>query len=1011
LGMEENDEVVLATASAAEERVHEVAVNRLRLQACKERKAVLEAQLEQRRLTAELAQQKLKELKRRQELVDELGGGPKGAIDRATLRDEEAPVPQYQPAHGDYRLIDERLGALAKDREKQSLERKERLRNLNGQRHTLLQEQHRLETERLRLAADLENEKRRMVEETARVLEGVQDVPLDDKIPPAIVTKTQPVGIVVEGMHSTVRKIGLGLPAHTERVTGLKEEWFDYLVMSKQDGEVPPEIHPDLDTKHLLSRKALSDDEAHTLALETTIKLRMFEESQRKAMMIIVREMTHEVIELMASDIASEAAFSRFWAERTASRIVLLSLNSPKLLQDEPEALVQIGREFSQKRFQKAFIHVHTLTSQNAAIARVEESSAEVKKQKKKVKREDLDNEVQEEVEVLTLYSDLRQVSVNPDALERETAFWETAQPIPIYIKCSRSVALAEPAPNANMLAICPVGKGIQIYDIRHLPPSVVREEPTKSQVIALAWSDDSTQVATLEENGTASYYSLRIDRFEDKGVVDKYGVFKPQKLHLISTFDPVIDKKGKVNAGELEALLDVSDPPAWQPTAVCFTPSLTVTGTQPTVLLGLKGGTVIKHNAPHVKMSCFAKMAAPPPPFVRYAVRRDLPNFPAREYFVNHKARVLFLGAAGDGTTIVTMDADSVICTWEYRPESFSSLGWYMPIKVRRLNVSDFVLEEDPAFAAAVLFPPPGKKMKGPALDQAREKHLEEMLEMGIKGGPPKAAGAWKDDNGEIGRFEVRVSEDSTEEKMVQHMCRFNGKEELVYHRVARVGMIALQGAALKVKVDYSKKYLVILGLIPSGVNRQGLLTIFRLDLASFHLVGPRINIPLPKEIEKRYQKLGLSGDFAVDYDDIDFDVVPPLVQTGTQTLCLLLTNLVRFYSLETGQEVREPFDPLAIQQKKVLLDAVRVVGSFRRDETGGNSRLADDHVIIVTSAQSSTVYMYTIQEAMEGDNPADPKKPTNNPAVLKARNQITYTPDPSIGGSEDSRDSSRGV
>lgn len=32
--------------------------------------------------------------------------------------------------------------------------------------------------------------------------------------------------------------------------------------------------------------------------------------------------------------------------------------------------------------------------------------------------------------------------------------------------------------------------------------------------------------------------------------------------------------------------------------------------------------------------------------------------------------------------------------------------------------------------------------------------------------------------------------------------------------------------------------------------------------------------------EIEKRYQKLGLSGDPAVDYDDIDFDVVPPLEQ-----------------------------------------------------------------------------------------------------------------------------------
>ena len=67
-------------------------------------------------------------------------------------------------------------------------------------------------------------------------------------------------------------------------------------------------------------------------------------------------------------------------------------------------------------------------------------------------------------------------------------------------------------------------------------------------------------------------------------------------------------------------------------------------------------------------------------------------------------------------------------------------------------------------------------------------------------------------------------------------------------------------------------------------------------------------------------FAQLGLRGDPAVDYDDIDFDVVPPLMQTGTQTLCLLLINLVHFFGLETGQELRVPFDPLAVQQKKVI-------------------------------------------------------------------------------------------
>ena len=140
---------------------------------------------------------------------------------------------------------------------------------------------------------------------------------------------------------------------------------------------------------------------------------------------------TTQVVSLVAGDIASEAVFSRYWAEKTASKIILMSLDSPKLLREEPQALVQIMREFSQKRFQKAFVHVHTLTSKNAAI-KVEESEEKGKK------REELDTEVQEEIEVLTLFSDLRVSSVDPAAIERERDFWSKCRLIPIFIKTSK---------------------------------------------------------------------------------------------------------------------------------------------------------------------------------------------------------------------------------------------------------------------------------------------------------------------------------------------------------------------------------------------------------------------------------------------------------------------------------------------------------------------------------------------------------------------------------------------
>jgi hypothetical protein len=61
-------------------------------------------------------------------------GAAKGPVDRKAFIQEEEPVEQYEPAAGDYRLIDERLSQLAKQRDGQALERKEKIRGFNDQR-------------------------------------------------------------------------------------------------------------------------------------------------------------------------------------------------------------------------------------------------------------------------------------------------------------------------------------------------------------------------------------------------------------------------------------------------------------------------------------------------------------------------------------------------------------------------------------------------------------------------------------------------------------------------------------------------------------------------------------------------------------------------------------------------------------------------------------------------------------------------------------------------------------
>jgi hypothetical protein len=87
----------------------------------------------------------------------------------------------------------------------------------------------------------------------------------------------------------------------------------------------------------------------------------------------------------------------------------------------------------------------------------------------------------------------------------------------------------------------------------------------------------------------------------------------KPPSLTLTTTrksYIQVVDKKGTVMAGELEDLLDVSDPPAWHPESVAFAPSITLTGTQPTVRSQSIIDSQCYGSAYGIFLSCFPWLA-----------------------------------------------------------------------------------------------------------------------------------------------------------------------------------------------------------------------------------------------------------------------------------------------------------------------------------------------------------------------------------------------------------------
>ena len=112
---------------------------------------------------------------------------------------------------------------------------------------------------------------------------------------------------------------------------------------------------------------------------------------------------------------------------------------------------------------------------------------------------------------------------------------------------------------------------------------------------------------------------------------------------------------------------------------------------------------------------------------------------------------------------------------------------------------------------------------------------------------------------------------------------------------------------------------------------------------------------------------------------DGIDFDIAPPQARTGVHVSHLLLGNKIFTYSLESGEELMEPLDPLAAQKRRGTLSSVRCVAKFdlpqgtdpftAPSEAGLDADINDsapasfEHLVIATTRDAPTVYMYSFE------------------------------------------------
>jgi len=361
------------------------------------------------------------------------------------------------------------------------------------------------------------------------------------------------------------------------------------------------------------------------------------------------------------------------------------------------------------------------------------------------------------------------------EAAAAERHFWGEVQPFPVFFSSGAGVGAQEPSPGGTMLAVSAAAeRSLSVFDVRHLPPLLVRKAQPPAVVIALAWSRDSTQLCALDRLGSVSLWSLRLDRKpHGHHLVSSAGVFKTPQLVRTHLLDPLVDLRDSRNrvhpsAAGLGRLIDTSNPRAQlRPSYLAFHPSQTVTGQQPSVLIGTTGGSWFKFNTEGTARVVFAPCCAGNPGGEAEAVAPEMPNVPRRELFVRHLARLLLVQPYGDATRHVTLDAQGYLALWPYTPKAFSQLGWFSPeefYKVLNLPgpfippakresewllsfqvvVSDVVFSADKEFPVETLFPPtdeerrrelgaPGSK----AWDRAADAHRAMLPSMGLEAFP----------------------------------------------------------------------------------------------------------------------------------------------------------------------------------------------------------------------------------------------------------------------------------
>jgi hypothetical protein len=205
----------------------------------------------------------------------------------------------------------------------------------------------------------------------------------------------------------------------------------------------------------------------------------------------------------------------------------------------------------------------------------------------------------------------------------------------------------------------------------------------SEAAIVEIGWSMDSTQLYTINTKGMAHLWTMQL-------VQDAKASGRARKLTLLAQLDSGSFASQRTDLAAQNSSRECT------PRTACFHPGLTAMGTQPSLVLGMLNGDVVKCTNPtaadrainvtDLSKSCGAELNHPSGGEASQPQRRR--SFSRMEFFSAHKAPIVFTGF-GPGNTMITMDNTGKILSWPYTRDHFTGYKWFHPNRACDLGLS----------------------------------------------------------------------------------------------------------------------------------------------------------------------------------------------------------------------------------------------------------------------------------------------------------------------------------